>query len=378
MSEEKAVVRMSDKGVGEELTFGNISSIAKKFAESRIFGIKDENEMFAVMMIAHARGIHPALAAQQYDLIEGKLSMNSATMVSLFRHEGGSIKINERSTTVCDLEFVHPNGDTIPVRWTIEQARSIKFYSKKKGGYICLADKDVWKNYPRAMLWNRAVSEGVRAIMPELITGVYTPDEIEDYKDKPPPKTQVAQPVFDTTAKDIDADPALSNDSVFEGEATELPSDPAPPAEEGKRTRAGKNDITQAQIKKLMAALGGDNESKHAALKARFGLDSFKELTRDQASEWIEELESAPVPDPIETAETPGLPQYSDTEKAIRTAYIKKVHIALDEKGERAANIIGDYGLPNEIEFLETEKLKELVAALEKIGKGGDGFALKG
>ncbi len=39
--------------------------------------------------------------------------------------------------------------------------------------------KDVWKRYPRAMLYARAFTEGARIVGPDLLCGVqYTPEEL--------------------------------------------------------------------------------------------------------------------------------------------------------------------------------------------------------
>jgi hypothetical protein len=43
-----------------------------------------------------------------------------------------------------------------------------------------IAGKDNWKNYPRAMLRSRCISEGVRAVAPGVATGIYTVDEVQD------------------------------------------------------------------------------------------------------------------------------------------------------------------------------------------------------
>jgi hypothetical protein len=47
---------------------------------------------------------------------------------------------------------------------------------------IGLASKDNWKNYARAMLRARCVSEGVRTVYPGCVVGVYTPEEVETFK----------------------------------------------------------------------------------------------------------------------------------------------------------------------------------------------------
>lgn len=47
---------------------------------------------------------------------------------------------------------------------------------------IGIANKDNWRNYPRAMLRARCISEGIRSVYPGCVVGTYTPDEVEDFK----------------------------------------------------------------------------------------------------------------------------------------------------------------------------------------------------
>jgi hypothetical protein len=48
-----------------------------------------------------------------------------------------------------------------------------------------LADKDLWKKYPRSMLRSRVVSEGVRAVWPGATSGMYVPEEMADMTQEP-------------------------------------------------------------------------------------------------------------------------------------------------------------------------------------------------
>jgi len=42
-----------------------------------------------------------------------------------------------------------------------------------------LAGRDNWRKYPRAMMRNRVISEGIRSVWPAVISGIYTPEEIQ-------------------------------------------------------------------------------------------------------------------------------------------------------------------------------------------------------
>jgi hypothetical protein len=61
-------------------------------------------------------------------------------------------------------------GEELEVSWTMEDAARAK-----------LGGKDVWKQYPRAMLLARATSELARALFADVLGGMrYTPEELGD------------------------------------------------------------------------------------------------------------------------------------------------------------------------------------------------------
>ncbi|MEB3214553.1 MAG: hypothetical protein VKL39_24605, partial [Leptolyngbyaceae bacterium] len=72
---------------------------------------------------------------------------------------------NERVAGV----FSHPLGGEVEIEWTIAQAKAAG-----------LTGKEVWRQYPRAMLRARVISEGIRTVFPGVAVGVYTPEEIGD------------------------------------------------------------------------------------------------------------------------------------------------------------------------------------------------------
>ena len=63
-----------------------------------------------------------------------------------------------------------PNGEkeTMKSCFTIDDA--------VKAG---LADRDVWKKYPRRMLKHRCLSYGLKDMFPDLLAGLYDPEEME-------------------------------------------------------------------------------------------------------------------------------------------------------------------------------------------------------
>lgn len=148
--------------------------IADDVVKSGLFGFKTNAQAMAIMALCQADGIHPATAIRDFHVIQGRPAMKADAMLARFQKAGGVVKWVEYTDTKVAGEFSHPQASPHPVRieWTIEQAKRIG-----------LAGKDNWKNYPRAMLRARVISEGVRTVYPGIAPGIYS---VEEARDMPP------------------------------------------------------------------------------------------------------------------------------------------------------------------------------------------------
>lgn len=156
------------------VTVSDIERMAGAVAKSKLFGIKTPDEAMALMLIAQAEGLHPAIAARDYHIINGKPSLKADAMLARFQTAGGSVKWNDYTDTKCSATISHPQGGTVTVEWTIEMAKKIG-----------LTKNATWTNYPRQMLRARVISEGIRTVFPGVAVGIYTPEEVQDFDDKP-------------------------------------------------------------------------------------------------------------------------------------------------------------------------------------------------
>ena len=178
-----------------------LEKMSKALGINKMFG-KTPEELLPLMLIAQAEGKHPAIAAQEYDIIQGKPAINSKSALARFQQAGGSIQWNERSDLRAAATFTHPQGGSLEIVWTIERAKQAQ-----------LTTKDNWKKYPAQMLASRVVAEGVRAVFPACLSGMYTTEEVQDF-DAPrgkvmPIKAEVVEaeivPRDDETANKLDA-----------------------------------------------------------------------------------------------------------------------------------------------------------------------------
>ena len=156
------------------ITVDQIQTMANAVVKSQLFGMKTVEQATALMLIAQAEGYHPALAARDYHIIQGRPTLKAETMMARFQQQGGKVDWKTLTDEEVTATFSHPSGGSATITWTFEQAR--------KAG---LTGKDNWKHYPRAMLRARVVSEGIRTVFPGVVLGVYTPEEVQDIPTQP-------------------------------------------------------------------------------------------------------------------------------------------------------------------------------------------------
>ena len=156
-----------------QLAYAEMERLAADMANSGLFGFKTKQEAMSIMMIAQAEGKHPATAARDYDVINKKLAKRAEAMMRDFMEGGGKVKWNALTDEVADATFTHPQGGEVRISW--DMARALQ---------AGLSSKENWRKYPRQMLRNRTVSEGVRTVWPLATSGMYERGEVEDFTGK--------------------------------------------------------------------------------------------------------------------------------------------------------------------------------------------------
>lgn len=152
----------------------DIERMASAVAKSGLFGIKTPEQGVALMLIAQAEGLHPAIAARDYHVIQNRPALKTDAMLARFQQAGGKVAYEAYTEDCVSATFSHPAGGSITIEWTMDMAR--------KAG---LAGKDNWRNYPRAMLRARVISEGIRTVYPGCVVGTYSVEEVQDFDDDP-------------------------------------------------------------------------------------------------------------------------------------------------------------------------------------------------
>jgi hypothetical protein len=168
-------------GTTSIIPFSEVEKMGNVIAKSQLFGVKTPDQAIALMLIAQAEGSHPAIAARDYHIIQGRPSLKSDAMLSRFQQSGGKVaweKVTDEEVTGI---FSHSSGGSLSITWDMKRAKLAE-----------LTGKDNWKKYPRQMLRARVISEGIRSVYPACISGFYAPEEVQDIEPLAKPEAEHA------------------------------------------------------------------------------------------------------------------------------------------------------------------------------------------
>lgn len=249
---------------------------------------KPENVLYAIEF-GRSLGIEPIAAINGVHIIEGKPSASAGLISALVRRAGHRLRVwierDARGALVGAVAtIVRTDDPDFEFRsvWTLERASAAG-----------LTGKQVWKNYPEAMLKARAIAEVAREACEEELSGVaYTPEELGaevNADGSVVVTTAAARP--NTPGQTIRGAVTPTNPPATNGAAPET-SEPAATAE---------RMISPTQMKKMAAAMRDAGLTDRATALAFVNevlqrpadrqVTSRNELTLDEASKVIDRLE---------------------------------------------------------------------------------------
>lgn len=191
---------------------GELERMAQAISTSKLFGAMTTEQAMALMLVAQAEGLHPATAARDYHIIQGRPTLKADAMLARYLHSGGKVEWHEHTDQKVAATFSHTAGGSLRIEWDFARA--------KMAG---LGSKDMWLKYPRQMLRARVISEGIRATNPAVAIGIYTPEEAQDFEPAERGKGRKARDMGDAVivqpeppTQAVEADPAITEAQAVE------------------------------------------------------------------------------------------------------------------------------------------------------------------
>lgn len=146
-------------------------------------------DVMVTLITGHELGLSPMQAIRGMHVIEGKAVMSADLTVALILRSPACefFRLTKSTDQVAEYTTKRKGSEPVTMTWTWEQAQKAK-----------LTGKQNWQNHPAAMLRARCAAALARAVYPDLVLGVYDPDEADEFKTAsvkaPPPP-----PVIDVT-----------------------------------------------------------------------------------------------------------------------------------------------------------------------------------
>lgn len=174
-------------------------ALGEVFAESGMFpDIKTQAQAVVKIMAGKELGLSAFESMASIYIVNGKLALTSKAMASLVkRSKKYDYTVDELNETECKISFYK----TIEGQEDRPLGQSI--FTFKDAAKAGLVNKDVWKNYPKNMLFARALSNGARFYCPDAISGYYATEELEDIDSGPiSPEKHIIELTKDGEVKD--------------------------------------------------------------------------------------------------------------------------------------------------------------------------------
>lgn len=267
-----------------------IETIGKAITLSRIFGCQNEAQGQVLALECLAKKLPPLALAEQYHLIDGKLSMKADAMLAGFEDASGEYEIKEYSPDACEILFSRgKNKLMVRITWEMAQQEKWPFGKGKelKTNWSTLIGR-------QDMLWARVVSRGVRRLAPGVVCGRYTPEEIGDLgDDRPAAKPTKAEKVLVVEAA---AEPVIDKieEAVIEPQQGQ--------SLENRHSVSTDEPCTEIQVAAIKSAIEqaaqlgiSDLPKRIKAKLAESGLQKLSDLTIKEADILLSAIETKSV-----------------------------------------------------------------------------------
>lgn len=255
----------------------DLGQIGQIFVKSGFFAdTRDAAQAIVKVMAGQELGFAPIASMTGVYIVKGKVSLSANLMAAAIKRSGRyTFKVLHLDAKECSIEFYEIlNGK--------RESIGVSSFTMAEASQAGLAGSATWKNFPRNMLYARAMSNGAKWYCPDVFGGpIYTPDELGAAVDGETGEMVDLEPEKPTVVNSAPMATALP--------AASYPAEPSTPEQLEALTviRDGLTgyDITEAQIVKAVKKLVD-------VPLPNIDPASFEVLTGDQAEVLIEKLGS--------------------------------------------------------------------------------------
>ena len=168
MEENKAIV---EKKESKSLSILEDKQIAQAFFDSGLFkDVKSAAQALVKIIAGREQGLSPIQSMTAVYLLDDKICYFTKVFTAKIKKSKTlDYKVKTSTEEICTIEF-YENGELL----------GSSSYSIKQAAKAGLVNKDNWRKYPQSMLYNRAVSIGMKMYMPQILEGVNLYEDFDE------------------------------------------------------------------------------------------------------------------------------------------------------------------------------------------------------
>ena len=178
-----------------------IQNIAPVSATSRLFGVASTEQAAMIMLKGHELGLGLAAAFEFIHVIDGKPGVSPKGALALIHQSGELAGLTIRDVNddkgkpvSCSVWMKRKNGFEYTASFSMDEAKQAGLIKEKSG----------WDKYPANMLRWRAVGYCADVVFPDVIGGMYRPEELGAQVDADGGVIEAAYTVVDQEAPTSD------------------------------------------------------------------------------------------------------------------------------------------------------------------------------
>ena len=177
-----------DNQQNEIITYKETWELSNIFIQSGLFpDVKSQAQAAVKILAGKELGLSPFQSMRSIYFVNGRSALMADVKAYLLKQSKKyDYEIEKLDETECVLKFFKIDKDK-------REEIGISVFTFKDAAKAGLVNKDVWKAYPRNMLFSRALSNGVSWYCPDAINGYSTLEEIATIPEPKPDLIEITK-----------------------------------------------------------------------------------------------------------------------------------------------------------------------------------------
>ena len=156
--------------IEKTMSVPEVMDVAKAFSASGYFkDARDAAQAAVKIMAGQELGIPPVAAMTGIVIVKEKVTLSANMMAALVKSSGRyNYRVVQHTDSICEIAFFEGGQQVGTSSFSMDEAKRANLSGAN------------WTQYPKAMLFARAMTQGVRWYCPDVLSGIaaYTPEEL--------------------------------------------------------------------------------------------------------------------------------------------------------------------------------------------------------